>query len=194
MPTTPKPTPAPHGGYSLPAVRKAGGEETLRWQACLTKDGKKVVHVSNDGYGGSDRCGLAGGRTAVTDPLQAHAEHRAAMQEFEAFATARNAGHRARVSRPATSSSDGCSTSTGSTACAWCRSSSTATNPWHGDVWTLRGASREETLATLGTPAYAARQSKVWSRTAGTSSRRSDRKGRARGESPGCDDDVRGEQ
>ena len=43
------------GGYRLKSFKEAGGEETLRFEAVLTKDGKDVLTVSNDGHGGAHR-------------------------------------------------------------------------------------------------------------------------------------------
>lgn len=82
----------PYGGYALTRLREAGDEETLRFEAYLTKDGRKVAHVSNDGHGGAHRYGLTGRRSAVNDPARARAEHRADLEEFEAFAATWNAG------------------------------------------------------------------------------------------------------
>ena len=38
--------------YSLKAYKDAGGEETIRFEAKLCKDGKVIAIVSNGGYGG----------------------------------------------------------------------------------------------------------------------------------------------
>lgn len=43
----------PTGGYALAKYRDAGGEETIRFQAELHLNGKRVAIVSNDGRGGS---------------------------------------------------------------------------------------------------------------------------------------------
>jgi len=42
------------GGYSLKNYRSAGGEETPRFEAVLTHEGKAIATVSNGGTGGSN--------------------------------------------------------------------------------------------------------------------------------------------
>ena len=41
-------------GYELKAYKEAGGEETIRFEAKLYKDGKHIAVVSNNGIGGCD--------------------------------------------------------------------------------------------------------------------------------------------
>jgi hypothetical protein len=45
----------PYGGYSLSSVKRAGGDETARFEAVLLHDGRPIAHVSNGGDGGSHR-------------------------------------------------------------------------------------------------------------------------------------------
>ncbi len=55
-PTTSVITPsADYGGYALRSVREAGGEETLCFEATLTRHGRPIAVVSNGGTGGSHR-------------------------------------------------------------------------------------------------------------------------------------------
>ena len=82
-------TTTPLGGYALTSHKDEGGEETPRFTAYITKDGKKVIHVSNDGRGGSHHY------RAVSDDWAAFRQHEA---QFNAFATEWNkdseyAGH-----------------------------------------------------------------------------------------------------
>lgn len=59
--TTPRrhlPAAASLGGYAVTHLREAGGEETLRFEAVITRHGRPIAHVSNGGHGGIllDRC------------------------------------------------------------------------------------------------------------------------------------------
>lgn len=49
------PTTTLYGGYAITALKEAGGEETPRFEAYITKDGDRIIHVSNDGHGSSHR-------------------------------------------------------------------------------------------------------------------------------------------
>lgn len=62
-----------YNGYRLKNYHEAGGDETVRFEAILTKDGKDIAVVSNDGYGGSHRYDTFAGMTG-------------ALKEFEEFA------------------------------------------------------------------------------------------------------------
>jgi hypothetical protein len=56
--------------YALTAIKLAGGEETPRFEATITKDGKKIGFVSNGGTGG---------------PCSFHFQTRQLREEFEAW-------------------------------------------------------------------------------------------------------------
>lgn len=154
MSSTPRPTttPAPYGGFALSSVRRAGGAETPRFEAVLTRDGQPVAHVSNGGEGGAHRY----------QPLDAGGW--AGGEAFNTFAAVWNAGSAYagiedgdqlvnrllevdRLSRmrslPFVLDGD---------------------DPWTGDVWTLRGPCPEEVLEVLRGRAYAHRQPRAWSR------------------------------
>lgn len=75
-------TTKPYGGYALTSFKEAGGDETLRFEAFITLNGKKVMHVSNGGTGGSHMY------RAVADD---YAAFRAARDAFETFAKTWNA-------------------------------------------------------------------------------------------------------
>lgn len=47
-------TTKPYGGYAIKGYRALGGEETVAFTATLTRDGKPVATVRNDGCGGSN--------------------------------------------------------------------------------------------------------------------------------------------
>lgn len=68
------------GGYSLIKVKRAGGEETPRFEAVLVKDATPIAVVSNSGEGGSHRVRPFNGGSWE------------AVRTFEAFAAAWNAG------------------------------------------------------------------------------------------------------
>lgn len=65
MSSTPPPDPTPTtppsssaaslGGYAVRNLREAGGEETARFEAVITRHGRPIAHVSNGGHGGSHR-------------------------------------------------------------------------------------------------------------------------------------------
>ncbi len=77
------PTFEPYGGYALTNLHQAGGEETLRFEAFVTLHGRKVLHVSNGGVGGSHRY------QPVTYDW---AGFRATLATFEGYAVGWNAG------------------------------------------------------------------------------------------------------
>jgi hypothetical protein len=43
-----------YGGYALVSYKSAGGDETPRFEAIITLNGKKIAYVSNGGTGGSN--------------------------------------------------------------------------------------------------------------------------------------------
>lgn len=45
-------TTKPYGGFAITGYREHGGEETIAFTATLTRDGKPVASVRNDGRGG----------------------------------------------------------------------------------------------------------------------------------------------
>lgn len=78
------------GGYAITSYKEDGGEETARFTAILTKDGRKIAHVRNDGTGGDHRYSDLG--TSIGP--KADREHEvflADIAEFHAFAKAWNA-------------------------------------------------------------------------------------------------------
>lgn len=81
------------GGYSLVSVKEAGGEETVRFTAYIAKDGKKIMQVSNDGVGGCHRYDPPVGFKTEAAAAKGYAEFRAAQATFEEFATQWNAGN-----------------------------------------------------------------------------------------------------
>src|SRR5664279_4435506 len=66
------------GGYRLAKYKEAGGEETRRFEATITKDGKPVMHVYNSGTGGENVYSAWG---ADYDDLLAHAKAWSAFVE-----------------------------------------------------------------------------------------------------------------
>lgn len=154
--TQPQPDrPAPYGGYRLTKVRRAGGQETVRFEAVLTHHGVPLAHVTNGGEGGSHRYDP----TAPTGGWEA-------IRTFEQYAAVWNArsdlagyeDHDQLVNRLLEVD-------------RLRRMRSTpfvldSADPWaDGAQWcTLRGASREETLALLRTEPYANRRTRVWDR------------------------------
>ncbi|NTW39977.1 MAG: hypothetical protein HGA44_08805 [Cellulomonadaceae bacterium] len=150
-------TPAPpYNGYALTKVRTAGGDETLRFEAVLVRDGRPVAHVSNGGEGGPHRWSPvdAGGWSAI--------------DRFNGYARAWNAGselagiedgdqlinrllevaqmNRLRVLPFLLDGADFWTT---------------------GEYAVLRGATHDQVLEALRSPVYAHRRPQVWSRMYG---------------------------
>jgi hypothetical protein len=48
-------TACPYGGYSLSCVKRAGGDETPRFEAVLVHHDRRIAFVSNGGEGGAHR-------------------------------------------------------------------------------------------------------------------------------------------
>ena len=72
-------TTRPYGGYALSSVKRAGGDETARFDAVLVHDGRQIAHVSNGGEGGAHRYDSDEGGWSD-------------LAEFNLFAAAWNAG------------------------------------------------------------------------------------------------------
>lgn len=70
------------GGYGLMTYRQAGGDETVRFEAILTRNGDRIATVANGGTGGCHDYRPVG---------EDYAAYRAAMSDLAAFATAWNA-------------------------------------------------------------------------------------------------------
>lgn len=57
----PKDPPHPMDDWDIVGYKAAGGEETIRFEATITYKGKKVLHASNGGFGGSNQYGALRG-------------------------------------------------------------------------------------------------------------------------------------
>ena len=80
------------GGYSLVSFKEAGGEETVRFEAYIALNGKKVMHVSNGGTGGCHRYGPVGPFKTDAAATKGYADFRQAEVALEAFAAEWNKG------------------------------------------------------------------------------------------------------
>ncbi|NTW38572.1 MAG: hypothetical protein HGA44_01595 [Cellulomonadaceae bacterium] len=158
MQSTPHPTAPtpPHNGYALTKVRRAGGDETQRFDAVLTLDGQPVAHVSNGGEGGCNRW----------SPIDL--DGWGAIDEFNRYAMAWNStGEFAGIE-------DGDQLVNRLLEVdRFNRMRSLAFVLDGADFWTtgeyavLRGATPAQTLEALRSAVYAHRQPRVWSKTVG---------------------------
>jgi len=58
--------------YTVSGYKEAGGDETIRFECTLLKNGKKIARVSNDGYGGcNEYCSFT---SSYDDIKQFHAD------------------------------------------------------------------------------------------------------------------------
>ncbi|GAA3810736.1 hypothetical protein [Cellulomonas soli] len=153
--STPAPTP-PYNGYALTKVRRAGGAETERFEAVLTRDGRPIAHVANGGEGGSHRW-------SPIDP-----DGWAAIDQFNEFAAAWNAGSELAGIE------DGDQLVNRLLEVDQLNRKRSLPFLLDGaDFWTsgeyavFRGATPAQTLEALRSPMYSHRQPRVWSREVG---------------------------
>ncbi len=149
-------TPAPYGGYNLTKVRRAGGNETERFEGVLTLDGQPVAHVSNGGEGGSHRW----------SPLAPDGWR--AIDAFRTFAAAWNAGTELAGFEDGDQLVDRLLTVDQMNRMRAVAFVLDGESFWGtGAYVTLRGATREQAPEALRGPLYAHREPRVWSRETG---------------------------
>ena len=150
------PADRPYGGYKLSQVRRAGGDETIRFDAVLCHEGRPLAHVSNGGEGGAHRYQpIDADGWADLAAFNAYTAGWNAQSEFAGLGDADQLINRLLMvatlnrARSLPFLLDG-------------------EDYWQtGEHSTFRGATAAQVLETLRSPAYAARNPRVWSRGVG---------------------------
>jgi hypothetical protein len=86
-------TTKPLGGYAVTSVKQHEGRDGVAFSAVITKDGKKIIHVRNEGCGGCNTYDMVGPFKTPESSLNAIPAFRADLAEFEAFAASWNEGN-----------------------------------------------------------------------------------------------------
>ncbi|MGV8977238.1 MAG: hypothetical protein ACOH17_04270 [Cellulomonas sp.] len=149
-------TDRPYGGYALTRVKRAGGDETPRFEATLVHDRRPIAFVSNGGEGGAHRI----------QPVDAGGW--ADLEAFNAYAAGWNA------QSPLAGIADG--DQLVNRLVMVDRLNRARALPFlldNEDFWAdgehsaFRGATAAQTLEALRSVEFAHRRPRVWSRTVG---------------------------